>query len=134
VPIDPRSGATLQRQVYEGLRAAILAGRLRPGRRLPSSRSLANDLAVSRNTVTAAFGQLVAEGYAEARVGAGTLVARAIPEHLTKLSDPLASGGESTATRKRSEERRVGKEGRWRGARYRRKNKRRRDETRGTQV
>ncbi len=46
VPIDPRSGATLQRQVYEGLRAAILAGRLRPGRRLPSSRSLAKDLAV----------------------------------------------------------------------------------------
>src|SRR5437867_6282904 len=100
VPIDPRSGATLQRQVYEGLRAAILAGRLRPGRRLPSSRSLAKDLAVSRNTVAAAFGQLVAEGYAEARVGAGTLVARAIPENLTKLSNPLASGGESTATRK----------------------------------
>src|SRR5205809_1268146 len=100
VPIDPRSGATLQRQVYEGLRAAILAGRLRPGRRLPSSRSLAKDLAVSRNTVAAAFGQLVAEGYAEARVGAGTLVARAIPENLTKLSNPPASGSESTATRK----------------------------------
>src|SRR5437773_7698784 len=98
--LDPHSLLTLQRQLYDGLRTAILAGRLGPGRRLPSSRSLAKDLAVSRNTVAAAFGQLVAEGYAEARVGAGTLVARAIPENLTKLSNPPASGGESTATRK----------------------------------
>ena len=48
--IDPRSAGTLQRQVYEGLRTAILAGRLRPGLRLPSTRSLAEDLAISRNT------------------------------------------------------------------------------------
>ena len=54
--LDPRSAATLQRQLYDGLRAAILAGRLRPGLRLPSTRSLADDLAVSRNTVAAAFG------------------------------------------------------------------------------
>jgi len=101
VPIDPRSGATLQRQVYEGLRAAILAGRLRPGQRLPSTRSLAKDLAVSRNTVAAAFGQLVAEGYADARVGAGTLVARALPENLTTLSTPLALRSGSAATRNR---------------------------------
>jgi len=53
--LDARSGATLQRQVYDGLRAGILAGGLRPGTRLPSTRSLAADLAVARNTVTAAF-------------------------------------------------------------------------------
>src|SRR5881398_3222002 len=100
VSLDGRSGTTLQRQLYEGLRAAILGGRLQSGKRLPSTRSLAKDLAVSRNTVAGVFGQLVAEGYAEARVGAGTLVARAIPENLTKLSNPPASGGESTATRK----------------------------------
>src|SRR5204863_1367860 len=88
--LDPRSAATLQRQLYDGLRAAILAGRLRPGLRLPSTRSLADDLAVSRNTVAAAFGQLVAEGYAEARVGAGTVVARALPDDLTKVAARLA--------------------------------------------
>jgi len=90
LPLDPRSGTTLQRQVYDGLRAAILAGRLRPGARLPSTRSLAADLAVARNTVTAAFSQLVTEGYAEARVGAGTVVARALPDDLTKVAARLA--------------------------------------------
>src|SRR5947207_7747170 len=69
VSLDGRSGTTLQRQLYEGLRAAILGGRLHSGQRLPSTRSLAKDLAVSRNTVAGVFGQLVAEGYAEARVG-----------------------------------------------------------------
>ena len=90
--LDPRSAATLQRQLYDGLRAAILAGRLRPGLRLPSTRSLADDLAVSSNTVAAAFGQLVAEGYAEARVGSGTTVARALPEDLRKVAAPPMTG------------------------------------------
>src|SRR3989442_14603860 len=92
LPLDARSGATLQRQVYDGLRAAILAGRLRPGTRLPSTRSLAADLAVARNTVAAAFGQLVAEGYAEARVGAGTVVGPALPDDFTQVGACLALG------------------------------------------
>src|SRR5256884_407766 len=87
--LDPQSSLTLQRQLYDGLRTAILAGRLRPGRRLPSTRSLAEDLALSRNTVAAAFGQLIAEGYAEARVGAGTTVARTLPEDLRKVTAGL---------------------------------------------
>jgi GntR family transcriptional regulator/MocR family aminotransferase len=87
--LDPHSSLTLQRQLYDGLRTAILAGRLRPGRRLPSTRSLADDLAVSRNTVAAAFGQLIAEGYAEARVGAGTTVARTLPEDLRNVTAGL---------------------------------------------
>ena len=99
LPLDPHSGATLQRQVYDGLRAAILAGRLRPGSRLPSTRSLAADLAVARNTVTAAFGQLVAEGYAESRVGAGTVVACALPDDLTKVAARLALDSASRSER-----------------------------------
>jgi len=87
--LDPHSLLTLQRQLYDGLRTAILAGRLGPGRRLPSTRSLADDLAVSRNTVAAAFGQLIAEGYAEARVGAGTTVARTLPEDLRNVTAGL---------------------------------------------
>ena len=97
--IDPRSAGTLQRQVYEGLRTAILAGRLRPGLRLPSTRSLAEDLAISRNTVAAAFGQLIAEGYAEARVGSGTKVARALPEDLRRVTPGPVSADTRTRPR-----------------------------------
>lgn len=57
------------------LRDAIRSGRLAPGARLPSSRALAADLGISRGTVTAAFDQLVAEGYLTARHGSGTTVA-----------------------------------------------------------
>ncbi|WP_439676428.1 PLP-dependent aminotransferase family protein [Embleya sp. MST-111070] len=57
------------------LRAAIVDGRLAPGTRLPSSRTLAVDLAMARNTVAEAYAQLVAEGYLIARRGAGTVVA-----------------------------------------------------------
>jgi GntR family transcriptional regulator/MocR family aminotransferase len=91
IALDGGARTTLQRQLYEGLRGAILAGRLAPGRRLPSTRSLAKDLAVSRNTVAAVFGQLVAEGYAEARVGSGTIVTRALPQNLIHVSSPHGS-------------------------------------------
>jgi GntR family transcriptional regulator/MocR family aminotransferase len=57
------------------LRAAIRSGQLAEGSRLPSSRAYAEELGLSRGTVTAAFDQLVAEGYLTARPGAGTLVA-----------------------------------------------------------
>jgi GntR family transcriptional regulator/MocR family aminotransferase len=59
----------------EALREAIQAGRLAPGTDLPSSRSLAADLALARGTVTAAFEQLVAEGWLVAHRGSGTSVA-----------------------------------------------------------
>ena len=76
-----RTGAVpLQRQVYAALREAILAGRLPPGTRLPSTRTLANELGAARNTVVGAFEQLAAEGYVEARVGDGTRVATVLPE------------------------------------------------------
>src|SRR5438045_6161468 len=52
----------LHRQTYRALRDAILAGRLRPGERLASSRELASELGVSRNTVVQAYDRLVAEG------------------------------------------------------------------------
>jgi GntR family transcriptional regulator / MocR family aminotransferase len=69
----------LHRQLYRALRAAILAGRLAPGERLPSTRSLVREVGVSRNTVLLACEQLVAEGYAEARARSGTFVAEALP-------------------------------------------------------
>jgi GntR family transcriptional regulator / MocR family aminotransferase len=74
--VDPGS-ARLRAGLEEALRAAVRDGQLPPGTRLPSSRSLAADLGVARNTVAAAYGQLVAEGWLAARPGAGTHVAHA---------------------------------------------------------
>ena len=59
------------------LRAAVQTGRLAPGTRLPSSRSLAVDLGIARNSVAEAYGQLIAEGWLTARQGSGTRVADA---------------------------------------------------------
>jgi GntR family transcriptional regulator/MocR family aminotransferase len=67
----PRVRASLEGQ----LREAVRSGRLPPGLRLPSSRSLAADLGVARNTVADAYGQLVAEGWLVARQGSVTRVA-----------------------------------------------------------
>ncbi|MEV5238924.1 PLP-dependent aminotransferase family protein [Streptomyces cinnamoneus] len=58
------------------LREAVRSGRLPPGTRLPSSRTLAADLGLARNTVADAYGELVAEGWLTARQGSGTRVAR----------------------------------------------------------
>jgi GntR family transcriptional regulator/MocR family aminotransferase len=59
----------------DALRAAIRGSRLPAGTRLPSSRALASDLGLARNTVADAYGQLVAEGWLSTRHGAGTWVA-----------------------------------------------------------
>jgi GntR family transcriptional regulator/MocR family aminotransferase len=79
IAVDRRAAKPLYRQLYEGYREAILDRRLRPGQRLPSTRSLAAELGISRLPVLGAFEQLVAEGYFESRVGAGTFVARSLP-------------------------------------------------------
>ncbi|WP_437689961.1 PLP-dependent aminotransferase family protein [Sorangium sp. So ce176] len=82
VVLDPTSSAPLHRQVYEALRGAIFAGRLRSGSKLPSTRALAAHLSLSRNTVLGAYAQLLAEGYLRGRIGSGTYVADALPERL----------------------------------------------------
>jgi DNA-binding transcriptional regulator YhcF (GntR family) len=70
----------LYRQVYRSIRQGILERRIAPATRLPSSRELADQAGLSRNTVIRAYEQLTAEGYAETRHGAGTFVAAALPE------------------------------------------------------
>jgi len=84
--LDPRSATPLHRQLYEEIRAAVLSGRLSVGARLPSTRTLATDLDISRNTVAGAFDQLLAEGYIEGRPGAGTFVAKELPEQMLRVS------------------------------------------------
>jgi GntR family transcriptional regulator/MocR family aminotransferase len=88
--LDSKSTTPLHRQLYEEIRAAVLCGRLSAGARLPSTRALAADLDISRNTVFGAFDQLLAEGYIAARPGAGTFVAKELPEELLRVA-PRAS-------------------------------------------
>ena len=72
----------LHRQLYEALRRSMLDGKLGAGERLPSSRDLAQDLGLSRNTVVAAINQLSVEGYLASRVGSGTYVNESVPRTL----------------------------------------------------
>ncbi|WP_432477949.1 PLP-dependent aminotransferase family protein [Nocardioides sp. GXQ0305] len=76
--VDRSAGVPLGQQVQETLRAAIRAGRLRSGERLPSTRQLADQLGVSRGLVVSAYEQLLAEGYVVAEVGSGTRVAEGL--------------------------------------------------------
>lgn len=78
----------IYRQLYRALRKAILEGELRPGARLPATRSIAHELGLSRNVVLLAFDQLRAEGYLEGRVGAGTFVASPLPDTLLRAKAP----------------------------------------------
>ncbi|MFJ9670430.1 PLP-dependent aminotransferase family protein [Streptomyces sp. NPDC101221] len=69
------AGPGLRRGLTDALREAVRTGRLTPGTRLPSSRTLAADLGIARNTVAEAYADLVAEGWLTARQGSGTRVA-----------------------------------------------------------
>lgn len=75
-----REGPPLYRQLYDQLRGLILSGRLPPGTRLPATRALASELALARNTISAAYEQLLAEGYLEGRQGSGTYVSTELPD------------------------------------------------------
>ena len=60
--LDRSGGQPLNEQLYKGIKSLILAGVLRSGARLPASRILARELEISRNTVLAAYDQLLARG------------------------------------------------------------------------
>src|SRR5262245_49612859 len=88
IRIDHGAGQSLQQQVYAAIRRAILEGVLEPGGRLPSSRTLAEDLCLSRTTTFLAYQQLLAEGYLRTRHGAGTYVARDLPDDVPLQASP----------------------------------------------
>ncbi|MFF9626616.1 PLP-dependent aminotransferase family protein [Streptomyces griseosporeus] len=73
--LDAGVGEGRRAGLERALREAVRDGRLAPGERLPATRALAVELGLSRNTVKAAYDQLVAEGYLTARQGSGTRVA-----------------------------------------------------------
>ncbi|MCC6465357.1 MAG: PLP-dependent aminotransferase family protein [Planctomycetes bacterium] len=74
-----KADAPLYHRIADSIRTDILAGRLRRGERVPSTRTLATELHVNRNTVAQAYEQLISEGFLDGRHGSGTYVARELP-------------------------------------------------------
>ena len=98
--LDKASSVPLYRQLQDALRLAILEHELAPGRKLPSSRLLAAELAIARNTVIQVYEQLALEGYVQAGTGSGTFVADSTPDTRFKgvpLAKPMASSGNLSA-------------------------------------
>jgi GntR family transcriptional regulator / MocR family aminotransferase len=98
IALSAKTRFPIYRQLYDWFRGAILSGQLRPGQGVPSTRNLAAELNVSRIPVLTAFEQLHAEGYLETFVGAGTCVARSIPEEKSnfvagKIRKPARQAG-----------------------------------------
>ncbi len=92
IAIDRSAGKPLHRQIYDAYRAAIVERRLRPGQRIPSTRVLAAELGVSRFPVLNAYAQLLAEGFFEGRIGAGTVVSSALPGLMARTVPVNGSG------------------------------------------
>ncbi len=80
--LAPDSRQPVYKQVSEALKLAILAGRLKPGEKLPSTRDLADSISVSRFTVIRSYEELSAQGYIQTTSGSGTFVNKEIPGHL----------------------------------------------------
>jgi GntR family transcriptional regulator / MocR family aminotransferase len=78
--LDVTSETPLYRQISVWFQQAIVAGRLQPGQRVPSTRALAKALRISRIPVLSAYELLIAEGYFQTFPGAGTCVSESIPD------------------------------------------------------
>lgn len=88
IRIDREAGATISTQICAALRKMIFAGALSVGERLPSSRTLAEELGVSRTTINHVFDRLTEEGLIESRTGAGSFVCSELGNHLPRLPAP----------------------------------------------
>jgi GntR family transcriptional regulator / MocR family aminotransferase len=102
ITLRDREEIPIYRQLYEWFRRAITDGQLRPGQRVPSTRNLAAELKISRMPVLGAFEQLLAEGYLETFIGAGTRVARSIPDDTLRTPAVQARKGLQKIVEKRS--------------------------------
>ncbi|MFK7895123.1 MAG: PLP-dependent aminotransferase family protein [Myxococcota bacterium] len=96
LPLDGEG--PLYDQIYRAMRDAILGGRVEAGTRLPTTRALAQELSISRNTVVSAFDPLRAEGYVVSRVGAGTFVATQIPSQAVSVEAGKRDASSGTKT------------------------------------
>lgn len=103
IDIDQSSRQSLQGQVFDQVRGLILSGRVKPGTPLPPTRTLSEQLGVSRNTVLLAYERLLAEGYLQTRKAVGTFVSSEFPEDslaLINARSPEGKEQERQPTRK----------------------------------
>jgi GntR family transcriptional regulator / MocR family aminotransferase len=91
VAFEPRSDQPLFLQIARAIADDVWRGRLKPGDRLPGSRTLARTLEVHRNTVLAAYGELVAEGWIRTRPAGGTYVSSDLPQARPRRFAPGAA-------------------------------------------
>jgi GntR family transcriptional regulator / MocR family aminotransferase len=77
--LEVKAGFSLEEQLVRQLRQAITIRQIAPGTRLPSTRTLARELGVSRTVTSGAFDRLIAEGYLESQARSGTFVSRNLP-------------------------------------------------------
>ncbi|MBO9463353.1 PLP-dependent aminotransferase family protein [Labrenzia sp. R5_0] len=91
IKIDKTAEKKISIQLYMALRDLLLTGALTPGDRMPATRTLAQEIGVSRTTVIDATDRLISEGLLEARVGAGTFVSEALNARLAPKPSQEAS-------------------------------------------
>jgi GntR family transcriptional regulator/MocR family aminotransferase len=102
IAINPSAERTISSQLTSALRKLILDGALKPGDRLPASRTLAGELSIARSTVVEAFEQLVSEGLIDSRIGAGSFVsgialAKSPPRQPRRAAEPKPAQPERLA-------------------------------------
>ncbi len=83
--IETGNKASLQRQLIDQIQVLIINGYLCPGKKLPSTRELCEQLEISRNTVLIAYDHLISEGYLVTKLATGTFVSKNIPENIFKF-------------------------------------------------
>ena len=105
IAVDRKAGKPLHKQIYDAYRSMIVSRNLGAGQQIPSTRALASELKISRIPVLTAYSQLLAEGYFEARAGAGTFVCSSLPDQWTSSDggatrpDVARSGARVTSRR-----------------------------------
>ena len=80
IAVDRNATKPLHKQIYDAFRTMIVNRTLRASQQIPSTRTLASELKISRIPVLTAYAQLLAEGYFETRTGAGTFVCGSLPD------------------------------------------------------
>lgn len=103
ITIDRTKTASLQDQLVAGLRRQIQSGKLTGGGALPSTRELASDLGISRNTVIAVYDRLLGEGYLESRPRTGIFVSRDVDGRIADHEKICASRARRAPTAKDQE-------------------------------
>ncbi|SAK59226.1 transcriptional regulator [Caballeronia calidae] len=98
--LDRAAAEPMYRQVLELMQQAVLTSQLAPGTKLPSSRTLALDLGIARNTVLHVYEQLTAEGYVTSTTGSGTYVADTAPRDGALRQPPEATKAPCTISRR----------------------------------